>query len=260
MKISIIGGGKVAFHLSNMLKEVQHFELFQILIRNKESQAAFTSFENLKIIDNYNQLSNEVDIILIAVNDDQISSVSNSIQALDLFENKYIFHTSGKFTSSVFLPYFKNFGIFYPLQTFSFLRNPDYTKIPFCISASNKVTKQILLDLASSISSNINVLTDQEREKIHLAAVIVNNFTNHLYSIAEDYLEKNNIEFDLLKPLIRETIDKLDDLTPKEAQTGPAKRGDIATIQNHLSLIKDQKELSKLYKMISKSINKDLKI
>ncbi len=260
MKISIIGGGKVAFHLVKMLQHVKLFELNQILIRNPNSIELFSSFANPKIIHDYESLSSNTDILLIAVNDDEIPNVINILAEKKIFSHCFILHTSGKYSSEVFKPNFINFGIFYPLQTFTIERIPDYSKIPFCIIGSNIKTEDLLQKLASTISKNVYHLNDSERQKLHLGAVLVNNFTNHLYTLAQNYLEENNLSFEILKPLIQETVEKIAILKPQEAQTGPAVRGDVKTINQHLELLKKHKKLQKIYKEISKSINNDLKI
>jgi predicted short-subunit dehydrogenase-like oxidoreductase (DUF2520 family) len=144
-------------------------------------------------------------------------------------------------------------GVFYPLQTFSKQSEIDFSDVPICVEATDASDLVVLKNVGSSISEKVVEITSEERAKLHLAAVFVNNFVNHCYRIGFDILSENNLSFDLLQPLIKETAHKISLLSPSEAQTGPAKRNDQKTIEKHLHLLQhsDQKEL---YQHITEAI------
>jgi predicted short-subunit dehydrogenase-like oxidoreductase (DUF2520 family) len=130
--------------------------------------------------------------------------------------------------------------------------------IPFLIDGNNNVTREIIFRLASSISKSVAIAGDEARLKYHLSAVIVSNFTNHLFALAKEYCDKNKIDFNLFLPLIEETVNRLHYHEPSETQTGPATRGDDSTIQKHLQLLNDFPQLKNIYEVMSESI-KDFK-
>jgi predicted short-subunit dehydrogenase-like oxidoreductase (DUF2520 family) len=149
-----------------------------------------------------------------------------------------------------------HYGVFYPLQSISSNRKISFKHVPICIEASDKSTLSIVEELASIISKNIHVTTSVQRKKLHLAAVIVNNFTNHLYHLAFEYLNKENISPELLYTLMEETTAKAIELNPHEAQTGPAKRKDKETIKAHKELLKKNPDLQNIYNLLTESIIK----
>jgi predicted short-subunit dehydrogenase-like oxidoreductase (DUF2520 family) len=147
-----------------------------------------------------------------------------------------------------------NYGVFYPLQTFSKSREISFSDIPICIEANQSSTLLKLQQLAGTLSSSVHPINSEERKTLHLAAVFANNFVNHLYSIGSEILQENNLSFDLLKPLIRETAAKIETLHPLEAQTGPARRNDQGVINAQLKLLQDQPEFQKIYSFVTESI------
>ena len=169
-------------------------------------------------------------------------------------------HTSGATPQSIFEKNgAKRFGVFYPLETFSSNRNPDFSEIPICVDANSKKDFELLKKLGKKISSNVHHISDEKRAVIHVAAVFVNNFANHLSYIADDILKENKIPFEILLPLMKETVSKLENGAPSEMQTGPAKRGDEKTIQRHLEFLNDFPEYAKLYEIMTDGITKQKK-
>src|SRR5690554_2122837 len=156
------------------------------------------------------------------------------------------------------LPKKSNLGVFYPLQTFSQDRNVDISVVPFLIEATTKSFEAELKTLAETLSSRVLIANSQDRYNTHIAAVMVNNFTNFLYHLAQEHLKAHHLDFDLLKPLIQETVAKLETLSPIEAQTGPATRGDQSIIQKHLKDI-TRPETQQLYRLFSDLIEKEIK-
>jgi predicted short-subunit dehydrogenase-like oxidoreductase (DUF2520 family) len=142
----------------------------------------------------------------------------------------------------------------YPLQTFTKNTKLNYSEIPFLIEANNSRTLNFIKNIASLISENVVETNSEQRKNIHIAAVFACNFTNYLYTIADNLLENQNLSFDLLKPLIKETTRKAIEFKPEQNQTGPAKRKDLNVINKHLKALNQTPDIQKLYKIISDMI------
>lgn len=244
ISVVIIGYGNVGYHLTNVFINAKNVTVNQVYNRTIHK---INHLANLvAITDNLDDLK-EADVYIIAVSDDFIGSISSKITN----KNAFVVHTSG----SVFIENLKNAGrkgVFYMLQSFSKDKTVDFSKIPFCLEAQSNEDFKILEQLAISIGEKIYQIDSLQRSKLHVAAVYVNNFVNHMYKIGNDICQENNIPFEILHPLIQETTLKITHLSPKEAQTGPAKRNDPQTIKKHLAIInKEQKEI---YKLLTKSI------
>lgn len=249
-KIVIIGAGNVATQLGLALKKSKH-SIVQVYSKRKSSASKLAHSLNCDFTNSPEKIDTTADIYIIAVNDDSIIEVAKLLRLKD----KIVVHTSGSVEMNILKPMSKNIGVFYPLQTFSKNKTVDFNVIPVCLEANNNATFKILQILAKSISSNVQKINSEQRKTIHLAAVFACNFSNHLYTIASSILGSANISFDVLKPLIEETAKKIKNTTPVEAQTGPAVRNDIKTINNHLKMLSGNKEYHQLYKLISKSIS-----
>ena len=226
ISVLVIGNGNVASHLLNAFLNAENVTVTQINSRNLNNIPS-------------------ADITIIAVSDDAIASVSYKLK------NNLVVHTSGSFALNS-LKNKTNKGVFYMLQTFSKNKKVDFLEVPFCIEAENDNDLRLLESLAKSIGKKVYYINSKQRKALHVAAVFVNNFTNHLYKIGNDICDNNNIPFNILEPLIKETANKIETLSPREAQTGPAKRNDKKTIRNHLNLLDKQQQ--KIYKLLTKSI------
>jgi len=242
ISVVILGSGNVASQLIKAFLKIDTINLKQVYTRNQED------INTLKVsIDTTNNISllKQADITIIAVSDDAISSISSHIK------NSFVVHTSG----SVDMKSLNNIGrkgVFYPLQSFSKKKKIDFKNIPICLESETNEDLQKLEELVSLLQSKSYILSSHQRKKIHVAAVFANNFSNHMYTIANEICEKYNIPFDILHPLIEETSNKIKNLTPKKAQTGPAKRNDAETIENHLNLL--SKKQQEIYLKITQSI------
>ena len=226
ISVLLVGKGNVASHLKTAFLNADTIRVTQI------------SSRQLEIIPH-------ADITIIAVSDDVITEVSSKIK------NDFVVHTSG----SVAMNDLKNNskkGIFYMLQTFSKDKIVDFSEVPFCLEAEHIEDYKLLEKLAKSIGKKTYSISSKQRKTLHLAAVFVNNFTNHLYKIGNDICKENKVPFEILQPLIKETVSKIEHLSPKKAQTGPAIRNDKKTIQNHLNLLNQNQQ--KIYKTLTKSI------
>ena len=246
MQIVLIGSGNVAFHLAKAFTEAQ-IPISQIFGRNttelqKISEQFSIPFSTETLVD--------ADLYIISVSDSSIAEVS----ALIKNENVLVAHTSGSVSREALSGNYRK-SVFYPLQTFSKSKNLDYSKIPFFIDAENENDEEILKNLASKISKNVMLANDEKRKYIHLTAVFACNFVNHLYARAKEISDSQGIPFDYFLPLIDETTQKIHELEPKLAQTGPAIRNDEKVLKLHESLLTDEEKL-KIYKTLNESIKK----
>ena len=246
MQIVLIGSGNVAFHLAKAFTEAQ-IPVSQIFGRNttelqKISEQFSIPFSTETLVD--------ADLYIISVSDSSIAEVSSLIKN----ENALVAHTSGSVSREALSGNYRK-SVFYPLQTFSKSKNLDYSKIPFFIDAENENDEEILKNLASKISKNVMLANDEKRKYIHLTAVFACNFVNHLYARAKEISDSQGIPFDYFLPLIDETTQKIHELEPKLAQTGPAIRNDEKVLKLHESLLTDEEKL-KIYKTLNESIKK----
>ncbi|HLA55124.1 MAG TPA: Rossmann-like and DUF2520 domain-containing protein [Flavobacterium sp.] len=248
IKVSIIGSGNVAQHLMKAFAKSGAVDLLQVFSRKPETISDLISAD--KIIDDFNALS-QADLYIIAVTDSAIAAVSQQLP----FTGRLVVHTSGSLSADA-LDSKNRRGVFYPLQTFTKNKDVDFKMIPICLETENKSDYEVLEHVAKTISGNVFPIDSTQRKALHVAAVFVNNFTNHLYKIANDICTENNVPFDILKPLIAETADKVMVLSPKEAQTGPAKRNDTNTIDAHLAFLSNG-NLQPIYKILTQSIIDD---
>jgi predicted short-subunit dehydrogenase-like oxidoreductase (DUF2520 family) len=245
ISISIIGSGNVAQHLISVIQKAENLLLVQAYSRNPNSLSHV--LDDSKIISDYSQLR-EVDLYIIAVTDDVIGKVSSQIP----FSEKLVVHTSGSVALDD-LSSNNRKGVFYPLQTFTKNKEVDFKEIPICLEAEKIADLQLLKEVASAISDKVFEIDSEQRKSLHTAAVFVNNFVNHLYLIGNDICEEHNVPFEILKPLIKETANKIITLSPEQAQTGPAKRKDTTTINKHLAILTDANQ-KEIYKTLTKSI------
>ena len=245
IRVSIIGSGNLAQHLIVAFSKTTDIELVQVFARKDAAVAHLTSPD--KIYTNFNDII-AADLFIIAITDDAITEVSAAIP----FSNELVVHTSGS-VSIAAIDNKNRPGVFYPLQTFSKSKEVDFKTIPICIETKNEKDFQILEKVAKSISNTVYKINSEQRKALHIAAVFVCNFVNHLYQISNNICIENDLPFDILKPLIQETANKILTLSPNQAQTGPAKRKDIQTINAHLSFLSDDNQ-KEIYKMLTKSI------
>ncbi len=246
IKVVIIGAGNVANHLYQSFSVVKQLDVIQVFNRHPE-HLNFVKDPEKKTSD-LAELK-EADLYLIAIKDEAISKIAEDLPDL----NGIVAHTSGSESVNV-LSKFKNYGVFYPLQTFSKDKTVDFGEIPICLEANNSGNLDLLKKTASLVSKkNFEVSSDQRRA-LHLAAVFVNNFSNHMFSLAADYCKENDLPFEILQPLIKETVSKIETLPPYSAQTGPALRNDQKTISKHLEMLDDDRK--KVYTILTESIQK----
>lgn len=245
IRITLIGSGNVAQHLIKAFAKSELIEIVQVYSRKKEALSAVIEFD--KITSNFEDLK-EADLYIIAVSDKAIADVSKQLP----FQNRIVVHTSGAASLDV-LDSKNRKGVFYPLQTFSKNKDIDFSAIPMCLEAENTFDFRILETVAKSISNAVFAINSDQRKALHVSAVFVNNFTNHLYQIGQEICEEHQVPFEILKPLIRETAEKINTLNPGDAQTGPAKRNDSVTINAHLDYLTTENQKN-IYKILTQSI------
>jgi len=248
MKIAIIGSGNTATVLGRLMIK-NEVEIVQVMSRNIEHAAVLASELNCRHSD-YNGLPDvNADLYIIAVADTALTPHVEFIKYI----GKPVAHTAGSVPKDVLKSISGQYGVFYPLQS---LKKEMVTipQVPILIDASDEKTLNLLNQLANKISNQVQVADDTQRQQLHLAAVFVNNFTNHLYTIAENYCSQEGVDFSLLKPLIIETAVRLNELSPATLQTGPAARNDLFTIEKHLSLLQKFPKWKELYVNITNSI------
>jgi predicted short-subunit dehydrogenase-like oxidoreductase (DUF2520 family) len=245
-KTVLVGAGHLAFHFQNQLTKSKKFQLIQWYSRSIE-KVTFSQ-KKLDITDQLYQLK-EADLYLICVSDDAIASVSKKIETEGL-----VAHCAGGVPLDRLKGPSKK-AVFYPLQTFTKGADLSFEQLPFCIETTASSDQKILQDLAEELGGTAHKIDSQKRAMIHLIAVFLNNFGNHLLHLGNDLAKKNNIPFEIFHPLIHETFAKALSNGPKNAQTGPALRHDQKTIDKHLSLL-DDKDIKKLYIHLTSSIQK----
>ena len=244
LEVVILGTGNVASHLFKAFSEKENIDVIQVYNHNKESLKSFSNLTNTTT--NIQQLK-KADFYFIAIKDDVIPEIARQL-------SKYkgiILHTSGAVGIDM-LKHTANYGVFYPLQSFSRNTTIDFTEIPICIEANSAENLEKIKTLALTISKDVREVNSEQRKALHVAAVFVNNFSNHLYAIGAEICDEHAIDFSILKPLISETASKIQTLSPYEAQTGPALRNDHKTIETHLAILSNKHK--NLYREITQSI------
>ena len=251
MKVVIIGAGNLGTHFARALKSVD-VEVLQIVSRTMKSAVELASEIGCAFATDIQDVNKNADVYVVCVSDSAIVPVLRQLKIGD----KMVVHTSGTVGISVFYDYALNYGCVYPLQSFSKFKDLNYAEIPFFIEANNDENQKKLMDFLKVISPHIYVLDSKQRGILHLCAVMVNNFPNHLCTLAESLMKENQLQFDVLKPLLRETADKIMKYSPFVSQTGPAVRGDTFIMEKHRDILKDHKDILDIYNAISDSIVK----
>jgi predicted short-subunit dehydrogenase-like oxidoreductase (DUF2520 family) len=249
MNILLHGSGNVATHLALAIHKTEH-QIVQVYSRTKASAAALGNRLGVPYTHLVDEIMQDADLYIYAVSDDALES----LVSLNIAPQAMHVHTAGSVAMDIFKGYKKHYGVLYPLQSLSKDKTVDFQQVPLLLEASDEVVKQALDVLAKEISGQVHHYNTEQRLKIHLAAVFANNFVNHLFHIASDIMESSDIDFNLLKPLIKETIEKISHLSPAEAQTGPAKRNDQKIMKQHMEMLKDQPKLQNLYRELSQMI------
>ncbi|PXY01554.1 DUF2520 domain-containing protein [Marinifilum breve] len=250
-KVVILGAGNLATQLAIALNDAG-VNILQVYSRTIQSASALADKVNSIAITEISNLAKNADLYICAISDNALESVLDQMP-IPIGD---VVHTAGSIPMDVFDDYTECYGVFYPLQTFSKNRKVDFSNIPICIESNNLGLQADLMELAGRISNNIHIIDSEQRKQLHLSAVFTCNFANHMYSIGQKLLAEKDVDFDLLKPLIKETAEKVQELDPISAQTGPAIRFDKEIMAKHENELKNLPDFQILYRFVSESIFK----
>lgn len=250
MNIILLGSGNVATHFGEALVKAGH-RVTQVYSRTYAHASRLAGRIGAEPVAELAALDRKADLYLIAVSDDAIGRLAaqlpSSLQGL-------VVHTAGSVGLDVLAQPQRRYGVMYPVQTFSLAKAVDFSKVPLALEGSDEQVYTQLEQIAVTLSGRTFACNSKQRLAIHVAAVFVCNFTNHLYAVGADLLDRHGLAFDLVRPLILETAQKVLTYQPREVQTGPAVRNDSGTMEKHLALLADRPELMSLYQLISARI------
>lgn len=252
MRISLIGAGRVAYHLARVLS-AQH-EIVQIYSRTMGKAQQLAEQFQAQAIAQPEELTANVDLVIIAVSDQSIAPVIEQIHPY--LPHNLIVHTSGSTHLDILKKVHTRAGVFYPLQTFSLECDIDWQATPLFIEAANEQDQILLLDLAKSLSNRVYNYSSSQRLSLHLAAVFACNFSNYCYDMAKQVVDAEQVDFSLLYPLILETANKATQNDPHQMQTGPAMRGDQNILNMHQQMLQQSQrpDLAEVYALLSQQI------
>lgn len=252
--VGIIGTGNLAHHLAPSLNKLSMLSIDYIVSRDFDHAKRMAAILSAKPLTEIEEIPQSTDIIIIWTNDDAITTISNKLK-LHLSSQTIIIHSSGLKSMEAIDQYFSHKGILWPIQSFSKKDNLlNVSEIPFCIMASNNEVNDLLTKIAKELSNHVYELNVHQKAMLHLTAIMSNNFVNHLFHISKTLLDKTDIPFEILFPLIRKTVEKIEMMEPGDAQSGPAIREDEATMDAHLALLGKDESLKNIYQALSKSI------
>ena len=255
MRIALIGAGRVASCMGPRLKEAGH-TIVAVYSRTIEHAKELAAKVCAPAYDNLESLP-EADVYLTMLSDDALVQLAPAI--VKSREQALFLHTAGSVPMDIWKESgAKRYGVLYAMQTFSKGADIDWPQVPVFVEGCNPAELEIVRNLASGLSGKVTELSSEGRKKLHVAAVFTCNFSNHMYAIAERLLATEGVPFGVMLPLVRETARKVETMSPEDAQTGPAVRGDRKVINEHLELLKDYPEYAEIYRLISKDINKEL--
>lgn len=248
MRIVLIGSGNVATVLGRMIRRAGH-PILRVISREAGHARLLAQDLDCEYGTFADQFDDPAQLYIIAVKDEAIAAIGDQFHT----GSRTVVHTAGSVSKDVLKGISSNYGVIYPLQSLRKEVEPSQP-VPLLIDGNSSETITLLQDFAGTISGDVALATDEVRLKMHVAAVVVSNFTNHLYTLAEDYCKKEKVDFKLLAPLIEETAHRVAHASPAMLQTGPAARKDTHTIEKHLALLDDHQSLQHIYRMLTESI------
>lgn len=249
--VTFIGSGNLAWHLAPALDN-SDFAVRQVYSRHPKHAAELVAkLYEAEVVESLDFRESASSIFIVATRDDVIESIA---QEIILPPNAILVHTSGSQPLSILQYATGQCGVFYPLQTFSKKQNINFKEVPIFIESENNKTEAVLVAMAEAISPLTKKISSDQRLALHVAAVFASNFANHMFTIAHDLLKANKLDYEWLKPLITETINKSLAIGPEQAQTGPARRKDVKMLDKHMELLQEDEQISEIYKLISQHI------
>ena len=253
MDIVIIGSGNLATQLAGALRDAGQ-KILQVFSRTEEHARELAGKIGCGYTADIDEIDGNADVYIISVKDDAISGLAEKVGLKA--KDAVLVHTAGSIAMDVLKAKSEHYGVLYPMQTFSKNRKVDFSQIPCFLEASDEEAMGKIRQIAESVSDHVEMADSEKRKKIHLAAVLACNFTNHCYRLAEKVLEEEGIDFRLFLPLIDETAQKVSVLSPKDAQTGPMMRWDTGVMDMQINLLGD-KRTKQIYRLMAESIHED---
>lgn len=251
MEVVLLGSGSVATHLGLAL-QAEGITISQVYSRNVLNAEILAEKLNTSFITDISDVYMNADIYFYALTDNAFKSILKKIEMPKGIQ----VHTAGCIPMNDFKGFTTNYGVLYPLQTFSKNEPVDFSQIPIFIEACNIEVQNKLLEIANLLSNKTHIINSDQRKRLHLAAVFACNFTNYMYDIASEILDDSGFMFEMIQPLIAETAEKIKTMKPYEAQTGPAVRMDEKTISKHLTMLNNRPDFKKIYKHLTEDIYK----
>jgi predicted short-subunit dehydrogenase-like oxidoreductase (DUF2520 family) len=250
MKTVIIGSGNTATALGRLINTVGH-EIVQVFSRNSFHAEDLAEELGCESVSDWQQIDPDAELYIVALSDSALANLHENWQA----KSGLVVHTAGALSIDVLEKVAENRGVLYPLQSLR-KEKSDYDSIPLLTDANTPENLEIITEFAESLSTLVRKANDEARMHLHISAVIVNNFSNYLFTLTEDYCNKNGVQFSLLQPLIAETAERIKDFSPRIMQTGPAARADMSTIERHTELLQNSPALLEFYQLFTKRILK----
>ncbi len=248
MQVVIIGSGNTATVLGKLIQQSGH-QIVQVMSNTLQHAQTLATQLNTTASNNFQAINQNADVYIIAVSDNAVASVAERLQ----LPGRLVVHTAGSTSKEILKNVSAQYGVLWPLQTLR-KETAHIPAMPFIIDGNDEATINNIKSFAATLSTTIEFADDDDRQKLHLAAVMASNFTNHFYALAEYFCEKESLDFKLIVPLIIETAERIRQTSPADVQTGPAARTDIVTIDKHLKLLDSHPYLKRLYLRISNSI------
>lgn len=251
MRVVIIGAGNVASVFGRLISAANH-EIIQVYSRSISSAQSLGKELGCSFVDNLEAVDLTADIYILAITDNALQSIQDSL----FLGDKLVVHTAGSVSKKVLSNISSQYGVLYPLQSLRKDQSADQSIIPLLIDANKESVLSIIEQFAFTLSSVVSIVGDEKRLCLHLAAVIVNNFTNHLYTLTAEYCKNEEVDFKMLQPIIEQTALRLRANLPADLQTGPAIRNDQSTLDKHIQALSNHPELKTIYLTFTESLLK----
>lgn len=252
--IAFIGAGNLATNLAKALYR-KGFRIVQIYSRTEASAQSLAQAVEAESTTSLSAVTKEAQLYIVSLKDTALVQLLPEIVG-DRDKKTLWVHTAGSIPMEIWKGRVERYGVLYPMQTFSKLREVSFQEIPIFVESHSAEDAQWLKEIASTLSERVYEATSEQRKSLHLAAVFTCNFTNHMYALATELLKKYQLPFEVMLPLIDETARKVHELEPRAAQTGPAIRYDENVMTGHLHMLADEPEVQELYRKISESIHR----
>lgn len=248
MKVVIIGSGNVATVMGSRIVAAGHTVL-QVVARGEAAAAGLAREWGCAYTTKWTEVSREGELYLVALSDAALAGLGEVLQ----LPGSLVVHTAGAVAAEVLRPVSERYGVLYPLQSLRREIRP-FPEFPLLVDAARPADLSLLEGFAHSFARQVQRADDASRLKLHVAAVLINNFSNYLYTLSAGFCQREGVDFTLLLPIIRETAARVERYPPQDVQTGPAIRGDAGTIRRHLEVLSEYDDIKELYRVFSGQI------